>query len=84
MTPYPFNLKPNEEETRRPVIVVPVGFLSFFFFLCSFMFFRTGFLLAGYPKTCSVDQAGLKLRDPTVSANIIVDIIWIDLDQNLG
>jgi hypothetical protein len=50
--------------------------ISFLFLVFDFWFFETGFLCIalGCPGTHSVDQAGLKLRNPPASASRVLGL----------
>jgi hypothetical protein len=52
-----------------------LNFLLFWFFFVLFCFFETGFLcISGCPGTQSVNQAGLKLRNPPASASQVLGL----------
>jgi hypothetical protein len=51
-------------------------FFSFLFFFFSF-WDRVSLCSPGYPGTCSVDQAGLELRDPPASPSWVLELkVW--------
>jgi hypothetical protein len=60
-----------------PVALLFLFCFVVFLFVCFGLFFETGFLcvaLAGCPGTHSVDQAGLKLRNPPASASQVLGL----------
>jgi hypothetical protein len=50
--------------------------LTFIYLFIYLLFFEKGFLCValGYPGTCSVDQAGLKLRNSPASASQVLGL----------